>query len=42
MIRLKKEGRQILEIDYGNTPEKFRENYLDMYEGIQSEVICTT
>ena len=29
------EERQILELDFGHTPEKLREDYLDMYEGIQ-------
>ena len=37
----KEEERQILELDFGNTPEKLKE-CLDMYEGIQSEVISTT
>ena len=36
----KEEERQIL--DFGNTPEKLKGEYLDMYEGIQSEVISTT
>ena len=40
--RFKEEDRQILELDYSNTPEKLREDYLDMYKGIQSEVITTT
>ena len=34
--------RQILELDFGNTPEKVRGDYLDMHEGIQSKVISTT
>ena len=34
--------RQILELDFGDTPEKLRGHYLDMYEGIQSKVISTT
>ena len=29
-----KEERQILELDFGDTPEKLKEEYLDMYEGI--------
>ena len=38
-----KEGkRQILELGFGNTPEKLKGEYLDMYERIQSEVISTT
>ena len=38
----KEEERQVLELDFGNTPEKLKGEYLDMYEGIQSEVINTT
>ena len=36
------EDKQIFELDFGNTLEKLREDYLDMYKGIQSEVISTT
>ena len=36
------EDRQILELDFGYTPERLRGDYLDTYEGIQSEVINTT
>ena len=35
------EERQILDLDLGNTPEKIRGDCLDMYEGLQSEVIST-
>ena len=28
--RLKEEDRHILELDFGNTPDKFRQEYLDM------------
>ena len=38
----KEEERQILELDFGNTPEKLIGEYLDMYKGIQSKVISTT
>ena len=38
----KQEDRQVLEIDYGDTPEKLKEDYLHMYKGIQSEVTSTT
>ena len=31
-----------MESDFGDTPEKYRGDYLDMYKGIQSEVINTT
>ena len=37
----KEEERQILELDYAETPEKLKGEYLDMYEGSQSEVIST-
>ena len=33
---------QILELDFGDTQQKLRGDYLDIYEGIQSEVISTT
>ena len=29
-------------MDFGDNPEKLKGEYLDMYEGIQSEVISTT
>ena len=29
----------MLELDFGQTPEKLKGEYLDMYEGIQSDVI---
>ena len=32
----------MLNLDFGDTPEKLKGEYLDMYEGIQSEVIGTT
>ena len=35
------EERQILELDFGNAPEKLKEEYLDMYEGIQSKILST-
>ena len=31
----KEEERHILELEFGDTPEKLKEGYLDMYEGIQ-------
>ena len=38
-----KEGEtQILELDFGDTPETLEGEHLDMYKGIQSEVIITT
>ena len=38
---VRKRNRQILELDFDNTPEKLKREYLDMYERIQSEVITT-
>ena len=34
--------RDILELDFGQTPDVLREEYLDVYEGIQSEILNTT
>ena len=36
-----KEERDILELDFGQTPGILNEEYLDMYEGIQSEILNT-
>ena len=38
---IQKEERQMLELDFGDTPEKLMEEYLDIYEGIQSEILST-
>ena len=38
----KEEERQVLDLDFGNMPEKLKRECLDMYEEIQSEVISTT
>ena len=32
----------MLKLDFGDTPEKLKEEYLDAYEGIQSEIFSTT
>ena len=32
----------MLELDFGDTPDKSKGEYFDIYEGIQSEVIATT
>ena len=37
-----KEERQMLELDFGDMPEKLKEEYLDIYDGIQSEILSTT
>ena len=38
----KGEERQMLELDFGGTPDKLKEEYLDVYKGIQSEILSTT
>ena len=35
------EERQILELDFGDMPEKLREEYLDIYNETQSEILST-
>ena len=37
-----KEERDTLELDFGPTPDISRGKYLDVYEGIQSEILNTT
>ena len=36
-----KEGKEPVELDVGSTPLKVHEEYLDVYEGIQSEIVNT-
>ena len=38
----KEEKRDMLELDFGHNQDKLREEYLDVYEGIQSEILSTT
>ena len=37
-----KEEREITELDFGVTPQILHQEYLDVYERIQSEVVNTT
>ena len=39
--RLKDEDRQVLELDFCNNPDKLQGEYLDIYEGVKSEVLST-
>ena len=39
---IKEEERDMLELDFGHTPDKLKEEYLDVYKGIQSEILSTT
>ena len=34
--------RDTLELDFGQMPDILREEYLDVYEGMQSEILSTT
>ena len=38
----KEEQRDMLELDFGQTPDILRKEYFDVYEGIQSEILNTT
>ena len=38
----KEEKRDILVLDFGHTPDILKEEYLNVYEGIQSEILSTT
>ena len=40
--KLKDDERQTLDIDFGDNPDKLKTEYLDMYEGVQSEVLQST
>ena len=35
-------GKEFRELDFGSTPLKLHEEYLDVYEGIQSEIVSAT
>ena len=37
-----KEQRDIIELDFGSMPHMLKEEYLDVYEGIQSEIVNAT
>ena len=34
--------RQMLELDFGDTPEKLKDEYIDIYDRIQTEILSTT
>ena len=39
--KLKEEDRQVIDLDFGNTADKSKGEYLDIYDGARSEVLCT-
>ena len=38
---LKEEERQTLDMDFGDNPDLLKTNYLDMYEGVHTDVVCS-
>ena len=32
--------REFKELDFGVTPQKLQEEYMDIYEGIHSDIVC--
>ena len=40
--RLKDKDRQVLELDFGDNKDKLQGEYLDMHEGVQSELLSAT
>ena len=40
--RLKEEDRQVIELDFSDTLDKLKGEYFYMYDGVKSEVLCTT
>ena len=40
--KLKEDERHTLDMDFGDTQDKLRGEYLNMYEGVQSEVLNAT
>ena len=39
--RPSKDSREFKELDFGATPQKLQEEYMDVYEGIHSEVVSS-
>ena len=40
-LNIRKEERELLEVNFGDMSDKLKEEYLDVYEGIQSEILST-
>ena len=36
-----REGKDMVEVDFGSTSDILKEEYLNVYEGIQSEIVNT-
>ena len=41
-LKIEKEQRQKLDLDFEDTPEKLKREYLDIYQEIQSEILSNT
>ena len=41
-LHVKEEERDMVEFDFGHMPDKLKEEYLDVHEGIQSDILSTT
>ena len=39
--RLTEKERQVIELDFGDTPDKLKKEYLDMYDRVRSEILHT-
>ena len=39
--RIREDDRQVIEIDFGDTSDKLKGEYFDMYNGVNSEVLST-
>ena len=36
------DNREFKELDFGTTPQKLQEEYMDIYEGIHSEIVSSS
>ena len=41
-LKIEEEQRQELDLEFRDSPEKLKREYLEVYEGIQSEILSTT
>ena len=40
--KLKEEERHILDVDFGDSPDRLKRKYLDIYPGVHVEVLHST
>ena len=41
-LKIEKDQRQLLGLDFGDTPEELKREYLDIYKGMESEILNIT